>query len=103
MLEQPAPITGSARPSRLLILASSSPYRRGLIERFACRFDCRAPEVDETPVAGESAKNLVRRLAVAKARALANDYPDAIVVGSDQLAIINGRQLGKPGSVDRAV
>ena len=94
MLEQPVPNAGSARPSRLLVLASSSPYRRGLLERFACRFNWQAPEVDETPLAGESAKNLVRRLAVAKARALANDYPDAIVVGSDQLAVINGRQLG---------
>lgn len=102
MLETLATSTGSVRHSRGLVLASSSPYRRALLERLQCRFEWRAPEADETPQSGESTTNLVRRLALLKARALADDYPDALIIGSDQLAVINGSPLGKPGNASRA-
>lgn len=85
-----------------LVLASTSPYRRGLLARFGIAFDTARPEVDETPLPGESPADLAGRLAVAKARAVAAGG-DAWVIGSDQVAGLDGRPLGKPGSRDRAI
>ncbi len=83
-----------------LALASTSPYRRERLARLRLPFDVARPEVDETPLAGESPSALVERLALAKARAVAAHAPDAWVVGSDQAAELDGAPLGKPG--DRA-
>ena len=86
-----------------LVLASTSRYRRELLERFGLPFDCIAPGVDETPVDGESPDALVQRLARAKAGAVARSLPDACVIGSDQLAAFDGHVLGKPGTSARAI
>ncbi len=89
--------------SRSLILGSTSPYRRELLQRLQIPFDVAAPDVDETPQAGEAPAQLARRLALAKARAVAATFPDAVVIGSDQVADLNGQPLGKPGTHARAV
>ena len=91
------------RTAMQLVLASSSPYRRELLERFGVPFVVRPPDVDESPLPGEAPEALARRLAVAKARRVAERCADAVVVGSDQVASLDGRVLGKPGTVDRAV
>ncbi|UXH77616.1 Maf family nucleotide pyrophosphatase [Roseateles amylovorans] len=91
-----------ARP-RPLVLGSTSPYRRELLERLRLPFDTVSPGVDETPLAGESPSTLARRLALAKARAVSLLHPDALVIGSDQVADLDGQALGKPGSHERAV
>jgi len=86
-----------------LILASTSPFRRDLLLRLGLPFDCAAPEVDETPRSDEAPQALVRRLSEEKARAVANRYPNALIIGSDQVAVLDGRIIGKPGDHDRAV
>src|SRR5688572_5793144 len=80
-----------------LVLASTSRYRRELLERLRLSFECVAPGVDETPMAGESPLAQAVRLARLKAEAVARQRPDAIVIGSDQVAELAGRALGKPG------
>lgn len=90
-------------PEPRLILASTSRYRRELLGRLRVPFDVLSPEVDETPLAGESPAALARRLALAKARAVAERHPDAIVIGSDQVADLDGEPIGKPGTHERAV
>ncbi|MGH8162322.1 MAG: Maf family protein [Gammaproteobacteria bacterium] len=79
-----------------LILASTSRYRRELLARLGIAFDCDAPDVDETLAVGETAEDAVRRLARAKARAVADRHPDALVLAGDQLADLSGQPLGKP-------
>ena len=86
-----------------LILASSSPYRRELLQRLRLPFECANPGIDETPLPGESPEQLVRRLAESKARALASRYPDHLIIGSDQAAVNGERILGKPHSLERAI
>lgn len=87
-----------------LILASSSPFRRELLERLGLPFTCLSPDIDETPRAGEAPEALVQRLALEKARAVAARHPEALVIGSDQVAVApDGSVLGKPGSAERAV
>ena len=88
---------------RPLILGSTSRYRRELMQRLCIPFDVAAPDVDETPHNGESPHDLACRLALAKARAVAALHPDAIVIGSDQVADLDGEPLGKPGTHERAV
>ena len=88
------------RPS--LILASTSPYRKQLLERLGLPFECAAPDVDESPHTGETPDHLVRRLSEAKARAVAARHPDALIVGSDQMAVCGDEVLGKPGTHERA-
>ncbi len=88
--------------TRRLILGSTSRYRRELLERLRIAFDVQAPEVDETPRPGESPQQLALRLALAKAHAVASRHPDAIVIGSDQVADLDGEPLGKPGNHERA-
>ncbi|MEP7044454.1 MAG: Maf family nucleotide pyrophosphatase [Dokdonella sp.] len=85
-----------------LVLASTSRYRRDLLARLASRFRTLAPDVDETGFSGEMPATLVERLALAKARAVARECPNALVIGSDQVAELDGRILGKPGSVEAA-
>lgn len=85
-----------------LILASSSPYRRELLQRLRLPFECASPDIDETPLPGESAEQLVRRLAESKARALTQRYPAHLIIGSDQAAVNSGRILGKPHDIERA-
>ncbi|HWI81092.1 Maf family nucleotide pyrophosphatase [Ramlibacter sp.] len=86
-----------------VVLGSTSPYRRELLSRLRLPFEVAAPEVDETALAGEPPAALARRLALAKARAVADRHPDAAVIGSDQVADLDGRPLGKPGSHENAV
>jgi len=90
-------------PARQLILGSTSAYRRELLSRLAIPFDIVSPDVDETPQAGEAPAPLAQRLALAKARAVAANFPQAVVIGSDQVADLNGLPLGKPGTHERAV
>ena len=86
-----------------LVLASSSPYRRALLERLHLPFACHSPDIDESPLPGERAEQLVCRLAEAKARALADCYPQHLIIGSDQVATLaDGRILGKPHDFARA-
>jgi len=87
-----------------LILASTSRYRRELLERLRLPFEVHAPaSVDETPIAGELPAVLAQRLALAKAQAVAMAHPDAVVIGSDQVADLDGQPIGKPGTHARAV
>lgn len=86
-----------------LILASSSPYRRELLERLKIPFEIVPPEVDETPQPGETPAQLVERLSVEKARKIAASERGALVIGSDQVAVYNGKIVGKPHSHDKAI
>ena len=86
-----------------LLLASTSPYRRELLSRLCIPFDVVRPEVDEAPLSGELPLALARRLAAAKAEAIATREGDAWVIGSDQVAELDGRPLGKPGNRDAAL
>lgn len=85
-----------------LVLASSSRYRRALLERLRLPFVCASPDVDETPLPGEPVDALVARLALNKARALAARFPDALIIGSDQACALDAEILGKPGDAMRA-
>jgi septum formation protein len=87
----------------LLILASTSRYRRELLERLRIPFRALSPGTDETPLPGEMPAALAERLALEKARALAAVHPDAVVIGADQVADVDGAALGKPGTHARAV
>ncbi len=86
-----------------LILASTSPYRRELLARLGIPFITANPETDETALPGEAPEALALRLSEAKARAVANTHPDALIIGSDQVATVNGKIYGKPGTHERAV
>jgi len=88
---------------RRLVLGSTSRYRSELLSRLHLPFDVMAPNVDETPGATEAPSALALRLALAKARAVSAAHPEAIVIGSDQVADLQGKPLGKPGTHDRAV
>lgn len=96
-------MSGSAPAARRpLVLASTSPYRRELLARLRLDFTVHAPDVDETPHPDEAPEALVKRLAQAKARAAAPAHPDALIIGSDQVAVLSGRILGKPGDAENA-
>lgn len=86
-----------------LILASSSPYRRELLSRLQIPFTVQSPDIDETPLAGEAPEQTALRLAQAKARKVAEAYPAALIIGCDQVATLDGLQLGKPLTHDNAV
>jgi septum formation protein len=86
-----------------IVLASTSPYRRALLERLRLPFEVTAPRVVESPLPGEAARVLALRLAEAKARAVAPSYPEALIIGSDQVAALGGTHLGKPGNHANAV
>lgn len=85
-----------------LVLASTSRYRRELLQRLGLPFDCARPEVDETPLNNEAPLALATRLAATKAVEVACRHPGAWVIGSDQVADLNGQPLGKPGTVEAA-
>ena len=85
-----------------LLLASSSIYRRELLARLQLPFICSSPDIDESHQSGESAIDLVKRLAEAKARALADGHPAHLIIGSDQVAALDGRIIGKPHTFDKA-
>lgn len=88
---------------RPLVLASSSPYRRELLQRLQLPFVSHSPSVDERPQPGETATGLVRRLAVAKACALRHKFLQHLIIGSDQVAELDGHIIGKPGCRDQAI
>jgi len=90
-------------PGRALVLGSTSPYRRDLLSRLRIPFTVASPNVDETPRTGETPRDLALRLALAKAHAVAALHPAAVVIGSDQVADLDGLPLGKPGEHAKAV
>ncbi len=94
-----APVSAPPR----LVLASTSPFRREILQKLGLSFDTAAPDVDETMEDEESPETLVSRLAESKARAVADDWPNALIIGSDQVACVDGEILGKPGSRQNAV
>jgi MAF protein len=85
-----------------LVLGSTSPYRRELLGRLGLPFDTSRPDTDETALPNESPDGLVRRLAEAKARSVAASRPESLVIGSDQVAVLDDEVIGKPGSPDAA-
>lgn len=89
--------------TRHLVLASTSIYRKQLLERFGLPFETARPEVDETPLPGETPVATAERLATEKARAVANLFPNALIIGSDQVAHRGDVRFDKPGTVERAV
>ena len=90
------------RPAPSLVLASTSRYRRDLLQRLRLPFDVHSPEVDETALPGEAPAALAMRLALAKAQAVASQRPQAVVIGSDQVCDLDGAAIGKPGNHARA-
>jgi septum formation protein len=86
-----------------LVLGSTSPFRRQLLEKLGLPFDTAAPETDETPLEGETPEQLVARLAEAKARAVSSQYPKALIIGSDQVAVNGSEILGKSHTHDKAM
>jgi septum formation protein len=91
------------RTQRTLVLASTSPFRRELLRRLGLDFQTAAPECDETRLGNEPPQLLVKRLAEAKARAVAHGFPDGLIIGSDQVACLDEQVLGKPGTRERAL
>lgn len=89
--------------SSQLILASSSPYRKELLERLHLTFDCYSPDIDETRLDNEAATDYVCRLAEQKALALSERFTDAVIIGSDQCALLEDQILGKPGNFENAL
>jgi MAF protein len=85
-----------------IVLGSTSPFRKALLERLYIDFDCDSPDIDETPLDNEPVEEMVVRLAIEKARAISARHPDSLIIGSDQSAILNGEKLCKPGNFDNA-
>lgn len=96
------PVPAAPATPRQLILGSTSRYRRELLARLHLEFEVIAPEVDETPRASETPREIALRLALAKAQAVSAKFPQAVVIGSDQVADFNGEPMGKPGTHARA-
>jgi len=86
-----------------LILASTSPFRKAILDKLGIEFETASPETDETPVENESPQALVERLSIAKAKAIADTEDDALVIGSDQVSVIEGEIIGKPHSHEKAI
>ena len=85
-----------------LILGSTSPFRKALLEKLHIDFDCDSPDIDETPLENEPVEDMVVRLAIAKAQAISTRHPNALIIGSDQSAVLNGKKLSKPGNFENA-
>ena len=85
-----------------LVLGSTSPFRKALLERLHINFECDSPDIDETPLENEPVEEMVVRLAIAKAQAISPRHPDALIIGSDQSAVLNGEKLSKPGNFENA-
>ncbi len=86
-----------------IVLGSSSPFRKALLEKLDLSFDCDSPDIDETPLKNEHPKDMVARLAKQKADAIATRHPQSIIVASDQCATLDGKIIGKPGDHQTAV
>ena len=85
-----------------LVLASTSPFRRQLLDKLKLIYETDSPDIDESPLSNESIEDMVVRLAEGKARAVAHRHPDSLIIGSDQSAVLNGEPLTKPGGYDKA-
>lgn len=90
-------------PQPLIVLGSTSPFRRALLEKLGISFEVDSPEIDEKSLPNEAPEQLVKRLSREKAKAVANNYSDALIIGSDQVACIDGHILGKPGNRENAI
>lgn len=88
---------------RQLVLASTSPFRRELLSRLGIPFETANPQTDESPLPGEAPEATALRLSEAKARAVAHIFPDALIIGSDQVAVLDGQIFGKPGTHEKAI
>lgn len=88
---------------RQLILGSTSPYRRELMERLQVPFETAAPDIDETRLEGESAYDMVKRLSLGKAKAVAKNHSDALIIGSDQCSVLHEQVIGKPRTHENAI
>ena len=86
-----------------LVLGSTSPFRREILGKLGLPFDCAAPDIDESPLPNETPQQLVARLAEQKAKAVAANHPKSLIIGSDQVSVLNGEIIGKPGDHARAV
>jgi len=85
-----------------LVLGSTSPFRKALLQRLHIDFECDSPDIDETPLPDEPVEDMVVRLAIAKAQAISARHPDSLIIGSDQSAVLNGEKLSKPGNFENA-
>lgn len=85
-----------------IVLGSTSPFRKALLERLCIDFVCDSPDIDETPLDNEAVEDMVIRLSIEKAQAISARHPDSLIIGSDQSAMLNGEKLSKPGSFDNA-
>jgi len=88
---------------KTLVLGSTSPFRKSILEKLNLTFECAKPNVDETAFSNETSQALVERLAIEKAKAVANEFPDALIIGSDQVAVCDGEILGKPHTFENGV
>lgn len=86
-----------------IVLGSTSPFRKALLDKLHLNFTCDAPDIDESPLEGENIIDMVTRLSLAKAQAVAKHHQDSLIIASDQSAVLNGETLTKPGNFDRAV
>ncbi len=91
------------KPQKVLVLGSTSPFRKELLERFRLEFITDSPDIDETPLKDETPEDYVRRLSLEKAKVVATRHPDALIIGSDQCSILNGVIRGKPSNHENAV
>jgi len=85
-----------------IVLGSTSPFRKALLQRLQIDFTCDSPNVDETPLENEKVEDMVVRLAIAKAQAISNRHPNTLIIGSDQSAVLDGEKLNKPGNFENA-
>ena len=85
-----------------IVLGSTSPFRKALLERLQIEFTCDSPNIDETPLKNETAEDMVVRLAIAKAQAVSANHNDALIIGSDQSAVLDNEKLSKPGNFANA-
>lgn len=88
---------------KTLVLGSTSPFRKTILEKLNLAFECAKPNIDETAFAGETPQALVERLAIEKAKAVADEFPNALIIGSDQVAVCDGEILGKPHCFENGV
>ena len=85
-----------------IVLGSTSPFRKALLERLQIDFECDSPDIDESPLENETIESMVTRLAIAKAEAISHRHPNALIIGSDQSALLNNKVLNKPGNFENA-
>lgn len=88
---------------KTLVLGSTSPFRKSILEKLNLNFECAKPDINETPFENETPQTLVERLAIEKAKAVASKFPDALIIGSDQVAVCDGDILGKPHTYENGV